>query len=66
MYRTFSGLVGAILLISASLPVGFSQTSTANLTGLISDPAGAAIPGVKINVAGAVRFGKTLGAGRPS
>ena len=43
-------LAGALLLIAASLPAGFSQTSTANLTGVISDPAGAAIPDVKVTL----------------
>ena len=50
MSRTASRLVGAMLLFSASLPVGFSQTSTANLTGLISDGAGAAIPSAKVRL----------------
>ena len=50
MYRTASRFVGAVLLLSASLPVGFSQTSTANLTGLIGDPAGVAIPGAKVRL----------------
>ena len=50
MYRITSRILGAVLVIVASLPVGFSQTSTANVTGLISDPAGAAIPGVKVTI----------------
>src|SRR5262245_31602012 len=43
-------LVGALLLIALSPPVAFSQTSTANLTGLISDPAGVALPGAKVRL----------------
>src|SRR5258707_2291300 len=50
MYKTASRLACALLLISASLSVGFGQTSTANLTGLISDPAGVAIPGAKVKL----------------
>jgi Carboxypeptidase regulatory-like domain/TonB-dependent Receptor Plug Domain len=50
MYRTASRLVAALLLISANLPVGLSQTSTANLTGLIGDAAGASIPSVKVRL----------------
>src|SRR5689334_12459002 len=50
MFRTIRRSVCALLLISGSLPVWFSQTSTANLTGLISDPAAIAIPGVKVKL----------------
>ena len=50
MFRTASRLAGAMLLFSMSLVVGFSQTSTSNLTGLISDAAGAAIPGAKVKL----------------
>src|SRR6266576_1851713 len=50
MSRTVRRPVSALLLISASLAVGLSQTSTANLTGLISDPAAVAIPGVKVKL----------------
>ncbi len=50
MYKTASRLVSALLLISVSLSVGFGQTSTANLTGLISDPAGVAIPSAKVKL----------------
>jgi hypothetical protein len=50
MFRTVRRFVSALVLISASLPFGFSQTSTANLTGLISDPAGIAIPAVKVKL----------------
>jgi hypothetical protein len=50
MHVTTSRLVGALLLFAANLPVGYSQTSTANLTGLISDPAGAAIPEVRVTI----------------
>src|SRR5258708_8569992 len=50
MYKTALRLACALFLISASLYVGFGQTSTANLTGLISDPAGVAIPSAKIKL----------------
>src|SRR5690349_7224028 len=50
MYHTALRFIGAPLLFAASLSIGFSQTSTANLTGLITDPAGAAIPDVKIKL----------------
>src|SRR3954468_10173153 len=47
MFRPIQRSACAFLLISA---IGFSQTSTANLTGLISDPAGVSIPGVKVKL----------------
>src|SRR6266446_1314423 len=50
MYKAASRLARALLLISASLSVGFGQTSTANLTGLISDPSGVAIPSAKVKL----------------
>src|SRR5213078_340199 len=50
MHKTTLRFVAGLVLTAASLTVGFSQTSSANLTGLISDPAGAAIPDVKITL----------------
>src|SRR5262245_40879885 len=50
MSRTQSRFVGALFLIVVSLPVGLSQTSTSNLTGLITDPSGVALPGAKVRL----------------
>src|ERR1041384_3299935 len=50
MYRLTMRFCAALLLTAMSLSVVFSQTSTANLTGLITDPGGAAIPDVQITL----------------
>jgi hypothetical protein len=50
MSNPVSRLMSALVLLSASLPVALAQTSTANLTGLISDPAGASIPAVRLRL----------------
>ena len=48
----------ALLLILASLSIAFGQTSTANLTGLIGDPAGGAIVGPKVRLENAATHEK--------
>lgn len=50
MFNPVSRLMSALVLLTASLPVALAQTSTANLTGLISDPAGAAIPAARVRL----------------
>ena len=50
MSNLVSRFISAFVLIAASMPVAFAQTSTSNLTGLISDPAGAAIPGARLRL----------------
>ena len=50
MSSLVSRFISAFVLIAASMSVAFAQTSTSNLTGLISDPAGAAIPGARLRL----------------
>src|SRR5262249_33500856 len=51
MNTTTNRQLTILLFVSAgSLFPAFGQTSTSNLTGLISDPTGAAIPGVKVRL----------------
>src|SRR5258708_36702616 len=50
MLRAAHHLVQRYLLLSAGLVTALAQTSTANLTGLIGDPAGAAMAGVRLRL----------------
>ena len=47
MFQTLLQLVGATLLLAATIS---AQTFTANLTGVVSDPAGADIPNVRVKL----------------
>lgn len=55
MKRTFLRVVYAAILMAFSVTYGYAQQQTANLTGSVTDSAGAAIPGATVTISDPAR-----------